>query len=436
MRTCSRNPLASQFLRIFGHSLKVGVILALPVIATLLTGMVVHGTASARAAQGNLVTGTSLADYYRQLHRIAPQLPQIHEQILASVQRNRKLRMRTDGFLVLDEHIIPHASKGIEGVDSYYSPSERKVVLGHSLIMAHYFRGRVEYPVAGDYYRRERELTARGQEWKFRKKNAIAREMFKKFAKDPHAPHTWLLDRYFMTKDNGQLIEKLGRYFISRPKKNWNCTYNRRKTDIASLYDTIRKKEFAVVVVRSPKTHKVRRYYAAIRDVWVRKLGMVRVVFVDGSRLPPDPGAEHADAEVDESPGEKKFRAFITNHVDWDAGRVLCAYAIRWTIETCFRDLIQHLGLHTCQWRDIACQQGFVAASFLCYLFLAWLKVSGEIAAGGGGRETIGDLRENFSRYCQDLYAKHLRTLRPIEDPGGPGAWVYDHLLGGRGYSA
>jgi hypothetical protein len=90
---------------LFAHNLRVGIIVALPVLSTLLTGMVVTGTASTRAIQADLVTETSPADCYRQLHVVTPFLPEVHEQILTNVQRNRKLRMRPDGYLVLDEHI-------------------------------------------------------------------------------------------------------------------------------------------------------------------------------------------------------------------------------------------------------------------------------------------------------------------------------------------
>lgn len=424
MQYNAHNPLATQFLHAFGRSLKVGNLVVLPLLASLLTGMVIGQTTSVHQIHGNLATGTNQSDFYRQLRPVMRQFPQLYEQVLASAQHDRALRFRPGGYLVMDEHIIPHESTGIEGAAKFYSPSERTYKFGHSLVAVHYWGGRAEYPVAGAFYRREEELTARGQQKAFRKKNAIAREFIKKMAKDPHAPLTWLFDAFFMTKENAGLLQRLKRFYVSRVKRNWKVTWQGKKYSIAELYDTIPSADFLPTPVRNPKTHAVKTYHAAVRDVWVKKLGMQRLVFVDASRLPPEPEAEHADAEVQVSPAKKKFRTFITNHLDWSAAQVLAAYAVRWCIETAFKDLSQHLGLHSCQWRDVDSQLGFVHASFLCYLFLTWLKVSGDGPVAGQKYKTIGQMREWFEWYCQCQQAKDLAKWLEKLGPGGEDTWL------------
>jgi len=209
MVTSGRNPLATSFLHKFWRGLKIACTIYLPVVSTLLAGMVLNGTTSVARIHRNITTSTSQGTFYRQVRSLVRQLPHACEQILASAQQWRSLRMRPAGFLILDEHIIPHASKNLEGADKYYSPSDGTYKVGHSLIAVHYRGGRAEYPVAGAFYRRERELKTRNLEKEFRKKNAIAREFFRKIAQNPNAPRTWLLDAYFVfLAANGIEIDK------------------------------------------------------------------------------------------------------------------------------------------------------------------------------------------------------------------------------------
>ena len=48
---------------------------------------------------------------------------------------------------------------------------------------------------------------------------------------------------------------------------------------------------------------------------------------------------------------DASFRVFVTNEVTWDAATILGYYALRWTIETSYRDLSQDLNLHGCVFR-------------------------------------------------------------------------------------
>ncbi len=63
------------------------------------------------------LTGESKNTFYRHIHALARQMPQMGDQILANFPQNPKLAMKAGGVFTLDEHIIPHTSKDIKGVD-------------------------------------------------------------------------------------------------------------------------------------------------------------------------------------------------------------------------------------------------------------------------------------------------------------------------------
>lgn len=125
----------------------------------------------------------------------------------------------------MDEHVIPHSSDDIEGAGYFYSTTENKSILGMSLIMMHYYDAGKEYPVFFKYYRKKDELAKWHKEEEFREKNEIARDLIERMCALPNAPSTFLMDSYFMTKENVKILKKHGKHYVSRPKRNWIATY-------------------------------------------------------------------------------------------------------------------------------------------------------------------------------------------------------------------
>ena len=105
-------------------------------------------------------------------------------------------------------------------------------------------------------------------------------------------------------------------------------------------------------MVKNPKTRKAKFYHAATRDVFIPGIGPHLVVLVPCGSVVEAGDAIEEPAEEFEAPSKRRFRVFVTNRRDWDASTVLSMYSLRWTIETCFQDLSQHLGVHGCKWRD------------------------------------------------------------------------------------
>jgi len=148
------------------------------------------------------VAGESKARFYRGIHEIASGMPGFYRETIKHVQDDPAMKMREDGIFILDEHIIPHSSEGMESVSWFHSTTDDKRILGHSMIYVHYYRKDVEYPVDFPFYRRLEELQARGAKAGFKEKNEIARALFKTVCQIHGAPRIVVMDSFFMTKEN------------------------------------------------------------------------------------------------------------------------------------------------------------------------------------------------------------------------------------------
>jgi hypothetical protein len=369
----------------------------------LVSGTILLGRPSPRKIHQQLVEGGSGASFYRDIHDLIDENRAFYDAAFDAVQDDRRLAMRRTGVLVVDEHVIPHTSNGIEGVSYQYSTTQKKSIAAISIITMHYRCSNVEYPVSFDIYRRYKELQACDKTELYREKNAIVREMFRTICGRKNSPSLVLMDSFFMTKENVLELKQLGVNYVSRPKRNWCCNYKHKPYSMEELFDSIPLNEFVEVKTSNKKGKQPRIQKVAIRDVFFSKIGKHRVVFIDCTK------ESRSEADLDGSETKttasgRKFRLFVTDVLTWDAATILKKYAHRWAIETSYQDMSQNLALHGCKWRELRAQYFFIALTFLCYLFLAWTKVHGHLSRHGSSPRTIGQLKQGFTHYCQEEY--------------------------------
>ncbi len=280
-------------------------------------------------------------------------------------------------------------------------------------------------------YRQELELEKWGKAGEFKEKNELARELFARVSAMPNTPATWLMDSYFMTKENVRVLKGLKKDYVSRPKRSWKCTYQRQHYTFGELFDAVPAGDFNLTMVKNPKTGKVKFYHAATRDVFIPGIRPHFVVLIPCGSVKEAGDALEEQSEEIEAPSKRKFRVFVTNRRDWDASTVLSMYSLRWTIETCFQDLSQHLGVHGCKWRELDGQYCFVALAFLCYLFLTWARARGLLDRYGTELKSLGQAREAFTNYCQEQLGTWLANIKQKCEDCAPANWIHAHVFGG-----
>jgi len=396
-------------------------------VSALILGKILLSHASANKVQDEVVAGESKARFYSGIHQIAAEMPDVYRTTIARIQDDPAMKMRPDGILILDEHVIPHSSEGIEGVSWFHSTTEGKPILGHSMISVHYYRKNVEYPVDFRFYRRLEELQAHDAETMFKEKNEIARELFLAVCQMPGVPYIVVMDSYFMTKENVTVLKKLKRHYVSRPKRNWNVNYEGTKYSLVNLFNTIPTKEFKETKVTNPKTKAEKKYLVATRIVFIPKIGMHVAVFIDCTKPRPE-NKEAEDAEAITTDAGRKFRVFVASNLEWDAATILSIYMLRWTIETSYRDMNQDLDLHGCKWRELDGQYCFIVLTFLCYLFLMWAKVHGFLTGDGVQSQTLGQLKEEFTHYCQGQLIEYISSLKQQCQECKLMDWIFHHV--------
>ena len=236
------------------------------------------------------------------------------------------------------------------------------------------------------------------------------------------------MDAYFMTKENAGRLRAHFKNYISRPKRNWKCNYQGQKYYLTELYDAIPTEDLKLTEVKNPKTGRRKYYHCATVDVYFPRIGTHRVVFVQVGPAPGTVDLIEADPEVLEAPSKGKFRVFCTNCLEWDASYILSMYSLRWAVETSFRDMNQNLALHGCKWQEFSGQKCFLALTYLCYLFLAWAQVHGELVRYGVRRATLGQTREAFKDYSREQFAEWSADIKQRCKECPPLAYIYAHL--------
>jgi len=405
------------------------------ILGALISGKIALEKPSPNKIADQVVTGPSKATFYRKVHKLATMMPGLYRNLISVIQDDPALSMKHVGAISIDEHLLPHTSKNIEGVGYFYSTTLDDTTLALSMIASHYYDQSKEYPVYFTFYRKKDELEAHGKQDLYKEKNQIARDMITDLCALPNCPSTFLIDSFFMTKDNVRVLKDMEKDYISRPKRNWSGTLNDKKQSLGLIFDNIPPDEFVPTTVNNKKSGKKKIYYTATRDVFFKKIGTHRVVFIDPNRKTGDKEGPDVigDGSIEESPSKRKFRVFIASNLAWDASTILSLYALRWTIETGFRDMSQNLGLHGCQWQELDGQQCFVALTFTCYVFLLWAKKNGLLDRHGIHLETIGSVKRAFIHYCQDEFSTWLNDLRAQCTTCNISKWIEQHVFTGRG---
>jgi hypothetical protein len=435
MKLLDSQPLTNQFLSSYMDNWESEPRERQSLIEQLITGTILIEKPSPHKIHQEMIQADSQSTFYREIHRLSGQMPANYNKLIDNLQKDPNFKMKSSGVIAIDEHIIPHSSDEIEGVDKFYSTTKQDLELGLSLIVAHYYNRNTEYPIAFQGYRRKEELQKWGKDALFKEKNEIARDLIKQLSEKPNCAALFLIDSFFMTKENVGLLKHVKKSYISRPKRSWKGSIGRQpKKNLAEWFETIPRQEFHPTIVKNPKTGKVKTYKTAFRDIYFSQIGIHRVVFIDCSEEDSGSDVIEEHAEVLISGSNRKFRVFITNELEWTAAEILSLYGLRWTIETSFRDMSQNLGFHGCKWRHLQGQYCFIALTLMSYLFLRWAQNMGVLSRYGIENRTIGQLKVSFCHYCNEQFGFWLSDLRTKCETCPMANWIYENLyIGGNG---
>ena len=401
MIVVNKNPIIQEFFDELGLELKPGKDFALK---NFVYGLLVNERASIKNIAENTIQGQSERQMNRAIHELSAKCDDLLRRNLRKLQEIPGLAIRSSGVIALDEHIIPKSGKQIEGVDYFHTNAGQKDILGLSMISTHYYGGTVEYPIDRDLFRRQQELEKWGKEELYRSKNEIARSLIRRYHELRLSCTTWVMDAYFMTKENVKDLTSLGYCYISKIKRNWVVNFQRARWSVSELYASIPEGEFERVEVINAKTKEKRYFIAATREVFIKQIGVHRLVFLKELEK-SDTGAfreKYPDAWI----------CLVTNMKDQEQKTIIQTYMKRWAIETSYRDDTQELHLNGCMWRNIEGQYCFISLVFLAYRLLIWAHRLGWFNPYSSHLKTLGKKREAFKRFHAELFGEWITDLK------------------------
>lgn len=397
----TKNPMLDEFFSQASLNLDADTYTALK---SMISGLIINGRGTIKNIAENTVDGLNDRQMNRAIHELNTESRSILKKVHSHIQTIPGLAEKPDGVMSLDEHIIGKTGKDLEGVDYFYSPADRKTILGLSMISTHYYGGKVEYPTDFQFFRRLEELESYKKGADYKKKNEIARELIRANIEAGSPCQYWAMDCYFLTKDNVKELQSHQLFYVSKIKRNWKCTYNRIKYTIADLQATIPPTEYELTTVKSPKTREDRYFLVVSRLVFIPKIGNHILLFLK------EMDRDTTGTLREKYPGE--WICLVSNMLESPKETIMTIYAKRWAIETSYRDETQHLKLAGCMWRDIEGQYCFITLVFIAYILLVWAWYCGYLDLYNSELRTLGQKQVAFKRFSEELFAEWIVELK------------------------
>jgi SRSO17 transposase len=323
------------------------------------------------------------------------------ERIAYLLQKTDKHRLSArQSVLPIDDTLFEHVGSLFEYIDKHYNHGDNTYPLAHNLVTSHYVSGAVRFPVGWRLYRRYEEFTnwtafvekhfpdatipKRKKERNkfkneveptlladpeflalhetFRTKISLAVELVNEAIEQKLPFETVLFDSWYLAPELLELLAEHDKKWISILKINRNIiTNNLRILDEEGKPVLFEKPQIKVEDLISlipasafkPVEIDNRTYYCFSKNVHIASLGKVRLVI-----------------SFDNPDLDGTCAVLVTNHLSWNAKKIIETYLLRWPIETFYQDAKQQLGLNKYRMRKAEAIQKHWCLVFVAYSFL------------------------------------------------------------------
>ena len=285
----------------------------------------------------------------------------------------------TDRYLVIDDSPIPKRGRKIENVSFIYDHTLGRSILGFSLVTIGLFTGKNFYPVDFAYRFGKsrhpkspqerigdpRRISGRmSYEAKHFGKLDLALQMIQRaFDRGIRAGYV-LFDSWYAWPSLIKAIRNINQelHVICRLKDSKTLyEYKGKKYRLSELYGKVRS-----------GLKKDTRTKLFLKRVTVRLPDSEQDAVIVFSKGYHEPGKDKIKGEKKEK--EPKWAAFLSTDTRLHASTIIKKYTKRWTIEVCFKECKQLLGLGKDHSNDFNAQVFSTMASFLRYNLLNFLN--------------------------------------------------------------
>jgi len=302
--------------------------------------------------------------------------------------------------LAIDDTLSEHVGSLFEYIDKHYNHGNHTYPLAHNLVTSHYVSGAVRFPIGWRLYRRYEEFThweifvrkhfpdavipkKKRERNRFKKgvaatlledpefqvldeafqtKITLAIELVKEAIESELPFETVLFDSWYLAPLLLEMLAEERKKWISILKMNRNITTNNlrildeggnsihfegAKIKVEDLIPLIPASAFKPVAVGD------QTYYCFSKNVRIPSLGKVRLVI-----------------SFDNPDLQGTCAVLVTNHLSWNAKKIIETYLLRWPIETFYQEAKQQLGLNKYRMRSAKAIQKHWCLVFVAYSFL------------------------------------------------------------------
>ena len=318
--------------------------------------------------------------------------------LLRQTQKQRVAARKS--VLPIDDTLFEHVGGLFEYIDKHYNHGNHTYPLAHNLVTSHYVSGAVRFPVGWRLYRRYEEFTqwtpfvekhfpdatipkqkkARNQfkrqvaptlladpEFRalheaFRTKITLAVALVKEALEQDLPFATVLFDSWYLAPELLELLAEHDKKWISILKSNRNISTNNlhildAKGKRVQFDEPKIKAEDLIPLIPAaafkPVTIDDQTYYCFSKNVHIASLGKVRLVI-----------------SFDNPDREGTCAILVTNHLSWNAKKIIATYLLRWPIETFYQDAKHLLGLNQYRMRKAKAIQKHWCLVFVAYSLL------------------------------------------------------------------
>lgn len=315
-------------------------------------------------------------------------------------QTEGRRRKAKDSVLPIDDTMCEHVGNLFEYVDKHYNHTDKTFPIAHNLVTSHFVSGAVRFPIDYRLYRRYEEFT----QWEiyvakhfpnevvpkkkkeragfrkrvepillkdpeflalhqaFQTKITIAVELVEQAIANEIPFDTVLFDSWFLAQELIAILQKHNKNWISILKSNRNVLtssftlkdahgqpiqFEKSKIQLQKLVPFIPPSAFKPLEVEGTI------YYCFTKNVYLPSLGKVRLVI-----------------SFDNPECQGNFVTLVTNHLSWNAKKIIATYLLRWPIETFYQDCKQLLGLDDYRMRRAPAIEKHWSLVFVAYSFL------------------------------------------------------------------
>ena len=227
----------------------------------------------------------------------------------------------SEGLVIIDDTFTHKVGEHIPKAGKFYDYTVPGYIWGQNLIYALYADDKTTYPLGFRLYEKDAQ-----------RRVELAIELVDELTEIGVPVDTYLFDTSYCSEEFVTHLESYGKEWVSAVKSDARVSYGGERIRVDALAERID---------TVPRTINDETYHIWTQKRDVSRLGKVKLLITE---------KESDDSDED----ERSVKYIVSNKIDAPASHLIELYAMRWRVETFFRNTKQDLGLGDYELRHAA----------------------------------------------------------------------------------